>query len=246
MKKKLLVTLITFVSALSLVACGNSEPSDSKTDTVPVAVEEPEPTEEVTVSEPEVEEEVTPEVVEEPVAEDKTFAEENNIEVVEINDVYEHTFTFIEYNKDGDVVLDADAQKFSCPTTVTKSETDNGDGTKTVIYTATFDIKDWSLEFDYYSSDTFFADIYTGKTITRNVKSIIFQNVEIPVNYDFEDAMDENYTTHTKNYILTCPVDYDGYALFLGDAAVINASNSCKDIADILFTGEVENRVFVK
>ncbi|MCQ2910856.1 MAG: hypothetical protein MJ244_01590 [Clostridia bacterium] len=249
--KKLFVTLITVAATLSLVACGNAnQKAEAVTDPAP-AVEVEAPAVEVEVEEPEVEVTVEePEVVvevEEPVVEEvKTFAEENNIEVVEIADVFQHDYSFIEYNKDGDVVLDADAQRFNCPTTVTKNETDNGDGTKTVIYTAVFDIRDWSLEFNYYSSDTFFCDIYSGKTIKRDQTSLIFNDEEIAINYAFEDAYDENYTTHTKNYKFTCPVEYDGYALFLGDAAVINASNSCDDIADILLTGEADNRMFVR
>lgn len=253
--KKLFATLLISCMTLSLVACGGETPDVQEDEVKVEATDEVEEEATVTPEAEMAEEETTETTDEEETAEaeeapvEESFAQANNIPVIEVADGYSETFSFTEYNKKEDGTPDETlATQFNCPTVVNCDVVDNGDGTKTVTYVAEFDIRDWSLEFEYYSSDTYLADIKTGKIFSSSsgTNEVTVNGETVIAEYKFEDEYDSDYTKHTKNYILTCPVDYEDYALFISDSNYINPSNHYDSLADIVAVDSpYEKRVLI-
>lgn len=258
--KKLFATLLISCMTLSLLACGGETPDvqedEAKVEATddssePVVTPEAENTEEETTeaSDETAEENAEVENVEAEAAVEESFAQANNITVIEVADGYSETFSFTEYNKKEDGTPDETlATQFNCPTVVNCDVVDNGDGTKTVTYVAEFDIRDWSLEFENYSSDTYLADIKTGKIFSSSsgTNEVTVNGETVTADYKFEDEYDSDYTKHTKNYILTCPVDYEDYALFISDSNYINPDNHYDSLADIVAVdAPYEKRVLI-
>lgn len=253
--KKLFATLLISCMTLSLVACGGETPDVQEDEVKVEAADEVEEEVAVTPETEKAEEETTETTDEEEAAEaeetpvEEGFAQANNIPVIEVADGYSETFSFTEYNKNEDGTPDETlATQFNCPTVVNCDVVDNGDGTKTVTYVAEFDIRDWSLEFENYSSDTYLADIKTGKIFSSSsgTNEVTVNGETVTADYKFEDEYDSDYTKHTKNYILTCPVDYEDYALFISDSNYINPSNHYDSLADIVAVDSpYEKRVLI-
>lgn len=253
--KKLFATLLISCMTLSLVACGGETPDVQEDEVKVEAADEVEEEAAVTPETEKAEEETTETTDEEEAAEaeetpvEESFAQANNIPVIEVADGYSETFSFTEYNKKEDGTPDETlATQFNCPTVVNCDVVDNGDGTKTVTYVAEFDIRDWSLEFENYSSDTYLADIKTGKIFSSSsgTNEVTVNGETVTADYKFEDEYDSDYTKHTKNYILTCPVDYEDYALFISDSNYINPDNHYDSLADIVAVdAPYEKRVLI-
>ncbi|MCQ2979665.1 MAG: hypothetical protein MJ245_07700 [Clostridia bacterium] len=235
--KKFFVTLVTSICfALTFTGCGNSETAEPIDQVITETEEIEEVTEEVTKEAEEVEvTEVTEEAVEvveeEPVVETTpSYIEEQGAKVTEIDldETYSNAFTFVGYNEDQDnnPIMDT-IGNFNCPVEVTKEEVYLDDGTKIVTYKSVYDIRDWSLEYYYYSSVTYLIDQETG-TIYKSTDTFSpeVNGETTSVKYEFVEDYDENYTTHTKYFSITCPQDYDDYAFIVAETLVpVDTSN---------------------
>ncbi len=263
MKKLFLVLLLTCMS-LSFVACGENVPDvqevekeESKTVTEDIsvgAIATPEADKEEEQNAEEDSAETKQESAEEDSAETKqesaeeSYANTNDIPVIDITNDYTETFTFTEFNKNEDGTPDETlSSMFECPTTVNCEIVDNGDGTKKVSYVAEFDIRDWSLEYDYYSSDTYMVDIKNGKIFsTKFAPNEVTVNGEVvSVEYSFDEEYDTDYTKHTKIFSIICPSDYEDYGMFLSDTKHINVESAYQSLDDILTAGSYEKRIIL-
>lgn len=250
--------------SLSFVACGENVPDvqevekeESKTVTEDISVGEiatPEADKEEEQNTEEDSAETKQESAEEDSAETKqesaeeSYANTNDIPVIDITNDYTETFTFTEYNKNEDGTPDETlSSMFECPTTVNCEIVDNGDGTKKVSYVAEFDIRDWSLEYDYYSSDTYMVDIKNGKIFsTKFVPNEVTVNGEVvSVEFSIDEEYDTDYTKHTKIFSIICPSDYEDYGLFLSDTQHINVKSAYQSLDEILTAGSYEKRIIL-
>lgn len=262
--KKLFVTFLFACATLSLVACGENASQEQGVEKVEEITTENSSDEADSTAEAEAEEVTKEEEVAEEAAKEEeetaggeavetkqenneeNYAELNNIPVINVTKDNCETFTFTEYNKNEDGTPDEEMYStFKCPTTVNCEIVDNGDGTKTVTYITEYDIRDWSLEYYWYSSDTFFVDYKTGNIFSSAMKpnKITLNGETVIVDYKFEEEYDENYTKHTKWSSLTCPVEYEDYGFFISDTNHINRQDAYDNLDYVLTAGSYEKRV---
>lgn len=249
MKKILATSLIASSMILTLIGCGTAQ-KVSETPAAPAVevaeeaqtpeVEAPEVSVEETVVEPVIEEPVIEEPVEEEPVVEPTYVEEKGLRVVNLADCdnsYTEVYTFIEFNKDENKNPIPDhTALFDSQCTVSFDSVDNGDGTKTISYTCIFDTRDWSLEYDFYSSQSYLMNMETGEIFsdTYAPNKVIVDGKTSIVDYNLESIYAEDYSTHTKIFSLTCPVEFEGYAMYLGDATKINEVNIYENVDIVL------------
>ncbi len=233
MKKKLSITLFASLLIASMCGCSSSKEPVVQEITKEVSQESTQELVVETVAES-IETDSSTEVIESEEIEESTTEVETETEEATTEEVVESWYSqnadlftpvgpayyeMIQYTADKEAGIMYDYSFFDAPVTKAEiTEESNGDGTKKIFFKYTFDLSQWSWDYQSktYSWSTF--DVETGIEIPSesNILESGFKVEDFPMYSTYESDIHTNDTVEDVILTIHCPEDFCSAGLALG------------------------------